>query len=55
MIPPIMHVLRTSIYWTSRTYTTPQFSNPDPRPPDFKPDWRPWWCVGNRRMEWQRL
>jgi len=31
--------LRASVCWTFRTHD-PQFSNPDPQPPAFRPDWR---------------
>jgi len=34
-------VLRASVCWTFGTHK-PQILNPDPRSPDFKPDWRRW-------------
>jgi len=33
---PVQHA---SVCWTIRTHDSP-VSNPDPRPPVFKPDWR---------------
>jgi len=41
MIPSIMCYVPPSVGPLGRT-TSPQFSNPDPRPPDFKSDWRHW-------------